>query len=220
MSVTPALHSYRAWLADRWRSTLAGDDSRALLTRLQSAALWRTVIEASPDADRLLELRHAARWAAQAHQLLADWGLGTADVEAADAAHETRAFLAWQRSYIARLQDSGWLDESSLPAELPRVGRPEELMLLDPDSPTKAETALFAALRSRGWTVESRAVSRVDCVARQVGFHDANEELERAAEWASERLRARADTRVALVVPALAQEPAAVLQRIRRVFGR
>ena len=219
MSVTPALHSYRAWLADRWRSTLAGDDSRALLTRLQSAALWRTVIEASPDADRLLELRHAARWAAQAHQLLADWGLGTADVEAADAAHETRTFLAWQRCYIARLQDSGWLDESSLRAELPRVGRPEELMLLDPDSPTKAETALFAALRSRGWTVESRAVSRVDCVARQVGFHDANEELERAAEWASERLRARADTRVALVVPALAQEPAAVLQRIRRVFG-
>ena len=217
--VTPALYSYRAWLADRWRSTLAGDDPRALLTRLQSAALWRTVIEASPDAGRLLELRHAARWAAQAHRLLADWNLGVADVESADASRETRALLAWQRSYVTRLTERGWLDESSLPRELPRFATPEALVLLDLGAPTKAETALFATLRGLGWQVETEAAPHVDSAVRQVDFRDSNEELERAVEWASVRLQARPDTRIALVVPDLAKEPALVLQRVRRAFG-
>jgi probable DNA repair protein len=216
---TPALYSYRAWLADRWRSTLATDDSRALLTRLQSAALWRTVIEASPEAGRLLDSRHAARWAAQAHRLLADWRLSVIDVENADASRETRVFLAWQRSYLARLGEFGWLDESSLPGELPLFALPEELVLLDLHSPTKAESVLFATLRSRGWQVESKAAPRVDCIARQVALHDSNDELERAAEWASARLAARPDSRIALVVPDLANEPALVLQRVRRAFG-
>jgi probable DNA repair protein len=217
--VTPAIYSYREWLADRWRSMLAGDDPRALLTRLQSAALWRIVIEASPDAGRLLELRHAARWAAQAHRLLADGCLGVTDVENADASRETRTFLAWERSYDARLAEGGWLDESSLPRELPRFATPEALVLLDLGAQTKAQATLFASLRSRGWQVEARAVPHLDCAARQVDFHDSNEELERAAEWASARLQARPDTRVAIVVPELAKEPTLVMQRVRRAFG-
>jgi probable DNA repair protein len=217
--LTPALYSYRAWLAERWRSTLATDDPRALLTKPQSAALWRTVIEASPDAGRLLELRHAARWAAQAHRLLADWDLGVTDVKNADASRETQAFLAWQRSYVARLGEGGWLDESSLPRELPRFATPESLVLLDLDAPTKAQTALFDTLRSRGWQVEARGVQRVHCAARQVDFHDSAEELDRAAEWASLRLEASPETRIALVVPDLASEPALVLQRVRRAFS-
>jgi probable DNA repair protein len=216
---TPALYSYRAWLVDRWRSTLATDDSRALLTRLQSAALWRTVIEASPEARRLLESRHTARWAAQAHGLLADWRLSAIDVENADASRETRAFLAWQRNYLARLEEFGWLDESSLPSELPQFAAPEGLVLLDLHSPTTAENVLFAALRSRGWQVESKAVPRVDCVARQIDLQDSDEELARAAEWARARLEARPNSRIALVVPDLANEPALVLQRVRRAFG-
>jgi probable DNA repair protein len=216
--ITPALHSYRAWLADQWRSALAAADPRALLTRLQSAALWRTVIESSPDAARLLELRHAARWAAQAHRLLVDWNLDVADVENADASGETRAFLGWQRSYVTRLAERGWLDESSLPGELPRFATPEALVLLDLDAPTKTETLLFATLQRLGWQIEAREVPRVDCAARRIDCHDSNEELERAAEWAGMRLQASPETRVALVVPDLAKEPTLVLQRVRRAF--
>jgi probable DNA repair protein len=217
--VTPALYPYRAWLADRWRSTLATDDPRALLTRLQTAALWRAVIEASPEAGRLLELRHAARWAAQAHRLLADWELDVTDVENADASRETRTFLAWQRSYLTRLAEGGWLDESSLPRELPRFATPEPLRLLDLGAPAKAETVLFATLQSQGWQIEARGAPRIDCAARQIDCHDSNEELERAAEWARARLQARPNTRIALVVPDLAREPALALQRVRRAFG-
>jgi probable DNA repair protein len=217
--VTPAVYSYHAWLADRWRTTLATDAPDALLTPPQTAALWRTVIEASPDAERLLELRHAARWAAQAHQLLADWNLGLADVENADASRETRAFVTWQRSYVALLAEHGWLDASSLPRQLLRFATPEALVLLDLYAPTKAQTVLFATLQSRGWHVEARTTPRVECTARHVDCHDSNEELERAAEWARRRLEAHPDTRVALVVPNLTNETAVVLQRIRRAFG-
>ena len=82
--VTPALYSYRGWLADSWASTIGASDPRALLTPHQSVALWRAIIADSPAGHRLLEVRHAARWAADAHRLLADWGLGAVDVERAD----------------------------------------------------------------------------------------------------------------------------------------
>ena len=218
-SITPALYSYRAWLADSWQFTVAASDPRALLTPHQSVALWRAIIADSPAGDRLLEVRHAARWAADAHRLLADWNLGAIDVERADASPDSQAFLGWQRSYRARLADSGWLDESELPREMPRYAAPEALVLLDLGEPTKAQTALFETLRRQGCEIEARTAPTVASTARQMGVRDSTEELRTAASWARDRLQRHPRTRIALVVPDLASDPAAVLQRVRRAFG-
>jgi probable DNA repair protein len=214
---TPPLYSYRAWLNAAWRTTLAGDDPRALLTPVQSAALWRAIIEDSPAGRRLLDVRHAARWAEDAHRLLADWNLDASDVRSGDASADTRAFLAWQRSYRDRLVDSGWLDEPGLERES-RCAPREPLALLDLFDPTPAQSALFETLKSQGFEVESRTPPTVECAARQIARRDFNEELETAAEWVRARIRADPRARLALIVPELVSEPAAVRQRIRRAF--
>lgn len=217
--IAPPLSSYRAWLAARWQATLGSDDPRALLTPPQSAALWRAVIESSPVAERLLEARHAARWAAHARRLLTDWRLGDGDVENADVTPDAQAFLAWQRSYVERLRESDWLDEPSLPNAIAGYAAPTGLVLLDLGAPTKAQSALFATLQGRGCNLETREPPNVECSARQIGLQDTREELEHAAAWAVARLREQPHARLALVVPDLAKDPALALERVRRAFG-
>lgn len=207
--LTPPVKSYRAWA----ESLVAdGDPDRPLpMTPSQADALWRTVIAESPAGAELIGHGGAARWAAQAWELLLNWQIDPRRERAGAGQADYRAFLDWCARYRAVLDAHGWTDAALIDAghatgPLPAVEGP--LVLAELDRLTPARAALRERLAAAGCEIRDwRAPGPSGAVAR-VRLADGADELRCAAAWAAAKLRERPTARIALVVPSLAERHA------------
>ncbi|MEY2921139.1 MAG: hypothetical protein RL261_2444 [Pseudomonadota bacterium] len=139
-------------------------------------------------------------------------------VLAEDGSPEVQSFARWAAEFGRWLEQGGWLDpaQASLSVGPLATGTPVEFVGFDRWTP--AQAAFVERISTQGVPVTVRPAVPADSAldAQVVACNDFDAELETAARWAAQRLQARPDERLALIVPELARERA----RVRRLLDR
>src|SRR5882672_1283694 len=117
--VTPDIVGYAAWTERLWHS--AHEPRAVPLSVPQASALWRRVIEESPEGAELLGPAGASEWAAEAWGLLCGWNVDPARERAGGTEGDFAAFLRWCRRYRDALDANRWVDHAEIVRRLPDV---------------------------------------------------------------------------------------------------
>lgn len=198
-----------AWLAREWRLACA---ERPALPVAQPAVamrwLWRQRVAA--DAPALLDPAEIGARARASWLLLRSYGGEAAELARWPLTRDQQAFLGWSRAVERELADRGACDAADLARRFvaddatPPAGAP--ILLVGFRTQAPAESALFAALARRGWTL---GYARGDADGRR-GFRHAAVDpgAERAAMigWLRERVANRPDGVHGLIVPRLERQ--------------
>ena len=199
---------WSAWLRQGYEALVdQGLVSRVLLFKHQEALLWQQIVQ--QDANLWLRPQAAASLAQHAWQLMYEWQLEVADIQAA-ATDESRCFIAWQAAFRQRCAADGWLTLAELPTLLAEhaqaLNLPDQIGFCGFDDLCPQQRALFEQLRALGLSVEpvaeSAGTSQVQTV-RAVGPQD---ELRMAAVWAKQQLLDDPTRRVAIISPQLQRQ--------------
>lgn len=214
---SPAIHFHL-----KWQQQMAGLlrlDSK-ILGPTQSLLLWeRAVEEVERDnaRDGLMRVTDAARAAAQAHQLLCEYGT---TFKPEDGGEDHRAFLRWQRRWQQLCREGGWDDPALLSGRLvqaledTKLPLPGDLWLAGFDELPPTIENLCLALQKRGVTVHQwmPPACQAKSVGR-VGYADPDEEVRSCAQWARHQLEGKVE-RIGII----AVDMAAYQQRLQRIF--
>ena len=217
---SPAITMWREWLGGLADSVLWAGDNRfapgtAILHSWQELALWERVIGRSAYAARMADTMALARRAQEARQLISDWHLPD-PATVRNANDNVRAFVEWHAAYQRRLESSNWLDSASIARHVidavkqGRVAVPRHLAVVGFVHLTPEQRVLLMAIRDTGSVVELPEAPRLDGTVRQLAFSDTIEELHAAANWVRRLLTTDPSSRIAIVVPGLANQRATV----------
>ncbi|HXQ30431.1 MAG TPA: PD-(D/E)XK nuclease family protein [Steroidobacteraceae bacterium] len=212
---TPAVYPAGAWLE---RAARRLEQRPTILGPYAATRLWQLIIEESEAGDGLVSVRAAAADAERAWQLLHDWQLDLAALEASTPEHA--AFKGWAREFEARCRARGALDRARLPALL--AARSAEAFAPGGPAPhgalgfhgfsgtTPARRTLLGVLAACGRApVELELAAGPARLARlEAATPDA--ELEVIGCWLAERLMADPEARLGIIVPDLAERAPAV----------
>lgn len=221
--VWPALDALplSAWLRSRWMEAVAcgAIEPCLLLASHQAEAVWRRIIQDSPEGGQLLDLRAAARLAFEAWHLVHAYRLPW--TRALYEAHDDwAAFFAWAQRFRRECDDNGWIEETRIAdavAEAITRGAlvaPRRVLLAGFDEFTPQQRALLDALASAGceYSALPAAAPARELVRAPAANTDA--ELRAAARWARELLITAPGSRAGVVVPALSS----LRRRVERIF--
>jgi probable DNA repair protein len=207
--LTPPVTSYRAFAESL---VSAGDPDQPLpITASQANAIWRAVIADSAAGAELIGHGGAARWAAEAWELLLNWQIDPRRERAAAGQADYRAFLDWCARYRTVLDDHGWIDSALIDATLaagPLAAPKGPLVLAELDRLPPARAALRERLAAADCEIHEWSAPGPRGAAARVRLADAADELRCAAAWAAAKLEHAPAARVALVVPGLAERHA------------
>lgn len=137
---------------------------------------------------------------------------------AADDSPEVRAFARWADEFGRWLRQGDWLDPALASRTVGPFATGLPLEFVGFDHWTPAQVAFVERLAQEGVPISLRAMTAADdaITAQVVECDDSDAELETAARWAAQRLQARPDERLALIVPNLGRERS----RVRRILDR
>jgi probable DNA repair protein len=220
---SPAVIPWKTWIRDLWEESLlnSGRAGRLDLLHEQPARqLWIEIIAASNTVTPLSDVEGLAEVAAQAWQLMHDWGIEWADVEAGAQTTDQRAFVEWAGAYRRRCSEAGWVEAAVLPELLELDLSGGHLSIQSTvwfhgfDAWTPAQQRFRAALERSGVAVTIPEDAEPAAVGQLTACADAQVEIESAARWARARFEANPDAAVAVIVPDLAARAA----EVRRVF--
>ncbi len=221
----PEIDTLSAWVADRsaLADLLGGRPAPASPGALQVIALWEAAVKASFPAMPAAERYSLASRARNAHRLLQQWDIASAD---AAGGREWTRFDAWRRAVEAGMQAREWHTSEDwalrLTAQLERGCVPPELLprrirLSGFAEFTALERRLLGALAAAGVQVgedpgptEGR---HPPAVTARHSFETPDAEIAAAAAWAKRQMDAGLGN-VAVIVNGLE----AVAQRWRRIF--
>ncbi len=208
--------SVDAWLAQVTDAALLDGSlpphqvPRLALSPIQEQALWQQAIgvgSGDSGADALFDREGLAAVAVEANDLAETWGLAFGN----ESGEETQAFLRWRADVRARCESGRWLEPARLRAWriaciAAGAGRlPGCVAFAGFDRYTPQEIELARVLAARGATVVQLELGRDgEAVAATAALADRPAECRAAAAWAAERLAAKPDARLAIVVPGLA----------------
>jgi probable DNA repair protein len=211
-----------AWLAHLTDAALldgslsAHEVPRLALAPVQEQALWEQAIGTATgesDADALFDREGLAALAVDANDLAETWGLAVVMDSGEEIGGETASFLRWRAEVRARCDTGRWLEPARLRAW--RIGRiatgagrlPERVAFAGFDRYTPQEKELARVLAARGVTVLQLELGRdADAAASVASLPDRPAECRAAAAWAAQRLAAKPDARLGIVVPELASQ--------------
>ena len=204
---TPRIVPYDAWL-ERAARRLA--ERPALLDARASARLWQRLVADSPSGAGLISARAAAADAERAWQLLAEWCIAPASLDAATP--ERAAFRDWAREFQSHCRQAGVLGGARRPAFLTaRVGEafaPSGAALPVGfhgfERLTPARRALLQALRASGRECLELSLDGGPALSTAVEPATPRAELELTGEWLGERLAADPTAQLGVIVPDLA----------------
>ena len=222
--VSPDLLTWPSWLERCLEVAQWSDASAAtplLLSETQEQLLWETVIRDTAGGDGLLQVPATARRAREAAARLLAWGLDATRLAACAQNEDSQAFRQWWREVQQRCQREGWLLPAQLPDQLfttPAAVVPACVRLAGFDELTPQQHALLARLRDAGTRVEWLCPRADTGQARVHVCADARAEALAAARWARARLEARPEARIAIVVPDLQAQRAALQQALDSVL--
>lgn len=172
--------------------------------------LWEQVVAdalagSASSAAALFDLPGLAASAMEAHALCRRWGL-----EAGGVSDENRLFAAWQRDFLKRCQEQGWIDAAGLQLavlDLLAAGHcalPEQVVRCGFDRLTPLEQRLFAVLEARGVVLTAEESPRPAAAPQLHACADADAECHAAVVWAVGQLAADPGRRLGIVAPDLA----------------
>ncbi len=214
---SPAIHFHLKW---QWQMAgrLRLDDKT--LGPAQALRLWERAVEAEErDLARggLMRVPDAARAAAQAHQLLCEYG---ATFKPEEGGEDHRAFLRWRRRWQELCREGGWDDPALVPGRLVKalenaeLSLPGDLWLAGFDELSPTIEALCHTLQTRGVTVHRWMPPACQLQSEgRVGYADPEEEVRCCAQWARHLLEGNVE-RIGII----AVDMAAYQQRLQRIF--
>ena len=190
------------------------------LSPAQALRLWERALEEegqSLEGGGLLRVPEAARAAAQAHQLLCEYGTSFKPEEGGE---DHRAFLRWRRRWQQLRREGGWDDSALIPARLVaalekgELSLPGELWLAGFDELTPTIEALCNAVQNRGVTVHHWMPPACQLQsAGRVGYADPEEEVRSCARWVRHQLEGNLKS-----IGIIAVDMASYQQRLQRIF--
>ncbi len=201
-----------SWQQGMWRElVLDGGDSRLLLNRAQEHVLWREIVAADSELPALRSVDALAELAARAWRLLQLYG-GSFEDPDFDGSTDTRAFARWAGQFARVCGRERLLSRAELPLALEtalRRGRRslagQALLLVDFDYHAPAQQSLFTAIRRLGIAVDEIGTAVAQTSGSLVCAAEPRDELQAVAEWVRQHLEADVGSRMAVVVPDLAQ---------------
>ena len=227
----PNVLAWDAWTATLWRRLLLdGYAASLLLSPSQEHQVWRSIIANDASWSSLATVDALASMAANAWSLLGSY---RAHIRLRSAAvnentEDTRAFLRWAQAFRRRCQSDGYLAQADLEETILHAVETQsfsigssELLLGGFDKMTPAQTALIAALRDTGVTIDSWTPA-IPSTLHLHAAADPEAELHAAALWIRHLLQANAakgTTRVAIILPSAGPERAAVDRVFREVLA-
>jgi ATP-dependent helicase/nuclease subunit B len=216
----PVLH-WSAWVRKLWfDGIMAGCIAPAvLLSRHQTAAVWRQIVEDSPESGQLLRISTTAASAMSAWNLVQQHRIPW--TRPSFLAHEDwTAFVRWARAFERRCAAQSWIDEPRLidvvseAIEQGLLVPPPSLSLAGFDEFTPQQTRLLKAMSGRGCEWTAIVPEPHDSHVRRVELLDTASELRAAAIWARDIMAAVPRARIGVVIPNLS----AVRDSVERIF--
>jgi ATP-dependent helicase/nuclease subunit B len=220
------IRSWNAWLESLWSILVnQGADLRVLLNPPQEHTLWREIITTSPAApslgssDSLAELAQTAWRLAVSHE-------ATADLRRFAVTHDSKTFAIWATAFAKRCERGQFLSAAELAAAIREhiadasLTPPTKLLLIGFDDDTPARTSLLTTLEARGCIVDRLAIDSEPTGLRTV-VRSANphEELLTTAHWLRHFIETSPQpSRIALIVPNLAEERPALEATLRNIL--
>ena len=210
---TPHALTLNQWLAELADTALlCGCASLPqVLDPFAERLLWEQVIVAAMAGGEspLFDIQGMAASAVEAHALMREWDLQLVLAEISD---ETRLFLRWQREFLTRCKNGGWIDLLGLQLEIialidcGQLPMPAEIQFAGFDRDAPFARRLKAALDHCGTSVSIRQdgfEAAPDAVQLR-SYPDLQAECHAVAEWAASRLADQPALRLGIVVPDLA----------------
>lgn len=198
-----------AWLAREWRT--AGADREGLPVALSPVAsrwLWRRRV--ASDTPGLIDSAEIGARARASWLLLRAHGGEAAQLSRWPLTRDQQAFLGWSRAVERELSERGACDAADLvrgTVEQDALPLPGPAMLLVGfRTPTPAESALFAALAARGWSVQRASAGASAKAGRRYAAADPGAERTAMIAWLQQQLAARPDGVHGLIVPDLERQ--------------
>jgi len=197
------------WLAREWRT--AGADRVSLpmpLPPVASRWLWRQRV--ASDAPGLIDPAEIGARARASWLQLRAYGGEIAGLARWPLTRDQQAFLGWSRAVERDLAGRGACDAADLARRavaddaLPSPG--PAMLLVGFRNPTPAESALFAALAARGWSVQRAVRGAGANDGRRYAAPDPDAERAAMIAWLRQRLEGRPDGVHGLVVPDLERQ--------------
>lgn len=224
-SAAQLVSGHRAWadpaiyaLPDWTERLLREQGTASTFTPWQEESLWEQAIAADGGGE-LLQPGAAARAARRSWNLLHAWRLPR-NSPAWNATPDAAAFAAWAREYEGRVDDAGRVDRARLmdaikPRDLGHV-RTFQLDDIEPAAALLVERleaagTHFEILPARTRSAPGEAL--LACCA------DGEQEIERAADWAFETLRANPGSQIGVAFPDLAAVRSRAAHVFRDAFG-
>jgi probable DNA repair protein len=198
-----------AWLAAAWRA--AGAERAELPLALPAAAarwVWRQRV--ADDTPGLLDPAGIGARARASWLRLRAHGGETANLTRWPLTRDQQAFLGWARAVERELAERGVCDAADLARclvaadALPLPGPP--LLLVGFRDPLPAETALFAALARRGWSLAHARSSARSGSCWRYAAGDPDAERIAMVAWLQERLAEHPDGIHGVIVPELERQ--------------
>ena len=218
----PNILPYDAFLHKLWRDWLLRADSAIplLLNPHQERSLFeQSIAQDSPDGPlQIAATAHAAR---HAWRLAHAWFLPLSHPQFA-ATDDCEAFSRWWRTYNSRCHAENWLDSARLPDFLSARLRDGSLtdtaasiVFVGFDELTPQQRSLFDALPR---VEQSSPPASFHTTPATLQLQDSREELEQAAHWSRGLLSQDPQTRIAVVIPDLAERRALADRVFREVL--
>jgi ATP-dependent helicase/nuclease subunit B len=209
-----------AWLRQTWSEAAlcGGLEPRFLLSDCQAEAIWRRIIESSPESAELVGVREAAVSAVEAWRLMYAYRLPWN--EALFAAHDDwAAFFRWAAAFRRECDEHGWIDEARVADRVAEAAAtrciplPPSVLLAGFDEFTPQQQLLLDALGSAGCAPQTLAEAPASPEITRTSAADTFAELGAAAHWARALLESGA-SRAGIVIPRLA----ALRDDVERIF--
>ncbi len=226
---TPSIYDWDSWLRNLWRDhVFSTDGAPVLLTSLQERTLWTRAQR--DDAALVISPELMAALAMEAWSLLSAWKAHSSRQQSwgsNDAQTDAERFRHWAASFERECARHGWLSASDLESTLASLlgnaadfKLPPELLLVGFDRITPAQRDLLAALESHGITVTEAGseppLAQQDANRSWIVANDRRDEIATCAGWARNLLVENPTTRIAVIVPGIAD----ARREIDRIFRR
>jgi ATP-dependent helicase/nuclease subunit B len=218
--------SWGQWTGSLWSElVVAGVEARLLLNAAQERSVWREIVAEDAASAGFGSVDALAEMAASGFALAARYE-ATRRLKSFAGTHDSEIFAGWAETFSRRCGTKGYLasglleDALRVHVERGALVVPGMVELVGFGEKTVAQESLLEAMRAGGTVVVERGLkadgggSRASVVAASE-----REELVLAARWVRGVLEERPDARVAVLVPGLGEERAALEDVLREVLA-
>lgn len=228
--VSPDVLPWPQWIQRLWEEAVVGEcvtesveAQGQVLTGAQQAFLWEQIVSISEEGKSLLQTSSAARDAMEAWGLLKSWSVKF-DGAGFSYNDDSRAFRNWAKRFEKECSQKGWIPIEVLPDLLSEAiesgcfSISNSLILTGFDELTPQQQSLIMTLQDTGTKVRWVKIVEEDAKVSRVTCTDVHDEARLVARWARQRLEARPDVSIGIVVPDLSSMRTQILNSLDEVL--